>query len=248
MASRGQIARVSACSLAAAGALCGLGYYGISYPESQFFGRTLVAPPRPDEIAVTFDDGPNPVATPRLLDVLARHQVRATFFLIGDFARQEPGLTRRIAEEGHLVGNHTMHHPWLPRLSSARIREEIAGCNHVLEDILGAPVRFFRPPHGARRPAVLRIAADLGLRTMMWNLIAEDWKPQSAEALLARLERGIASNRRRARGTNVVLHDGGQSALGEPRLPTVRAVELLLEVRVHGRSFVTPADFTAASS
>ncbi len=242
MASRGQSARVSALSLAAAGALCGLGYYGISYPESQVFGRTLVAPPRANQVALTFDDGPNPEATPRLLDVLARHEVRATFFLIGDFARREPGLTRRIAVAGHVVGNHTMSHPWLPRLSALRIRQEIAGCNHVLEDVLGAPVRFFRPPHGARRPAVLQTAADLGLRTTMWNLIVEDWKPQPPEALLARLERGIAGNRRRARGTNVVLHDGGQSALGAPRLPTVRAVELLLERSLKATSFVTPAD------
>ena len=244
MAFSAQMARVSALSLAAAGALCGLGYYGISYPESQVFGRTLVTPPRPDQVALTFDDGPNPVATPRLLDILARHHVRATFFLIGNFARREPGLTRRIAAEGHLVGNHTMSHPWLPQLSSTRIRQEIAGCNRVLEDTLGAPVRFFRPPHGARRPAVLRQAAALGLRTTMWNLIVEDWKPQSAEALLARLERGIANNRRRARGTNVVLHDGGQSALGAPRLPTVRAVErLLLERRLEASSFVTPEDW-----
>ena len=240
MASSGQIARRSAVSLAATGVLCGLGYYGISYPESQVFGRTLVAPPRPDQIALTFDDGPNPLATPRLLDVLARHEVRATFFLIGKFARQEPGLTRRIAAEGHPVGNHTMSHPWLPRLSSARIGQEIAGCNHVLEDILGAPVCLFRPPHGARRPAVLKAAADLGLRTTMWNLIVEDWKPQSPEALLDRLERGIARNGARARGTNVVLHDGGQAGLGEPRLPTVRAVELLLKRRPETSSFVTP--------
>ena len=243
MASSGQIARASALSLAAAGALCGLGYYGISYPKSQVFGRTLVMPPQPNQIALTFDDGPNPIATPRLLDVLASYHVRATFFLIGDFARQEPELTRRIAAEGHIVGNHTMHHRWLPRLSAARIRQEIVDCNHVLEDVLGVSVGFFRPPHGARRPAVLRQAESLGLRTTMWNLIVEDWKPQSPEALLARLERGIAANRSRARGTSVVLHGGGQSALGEPRLPTVQAVKLLLEQERGAYSFVTPADW-----
>lgn len=243
MASHGQMARTSALSLAAAGALCGLGYYSISYPQSQVFGRTLVAPPHANQIALTFDDGPNPVATPRLLDALARHKVQATFFLIGNFARQQPGLTRRIAAEGHLIGNHTLHHRWLPRLSSARIRQEIGDCNSILEDLLGTPIRFFRPPHGARRPAVLEAATDLGLQTTMWNLIIDDWKPQSPEALLSRLERGIAGNRRRARGTNVVLHDGGQSALGEPRLPTVQAVEFLLERHSDDLTFVTPANW-----
>ena len=152
MASRRQVVRASAFSVAAAGALCGLGYYGISYPESQVFGRTLVAPPHPNQIALTFDDGPNPVATPRLLGVLARHKVHATFFLIGNFARQEPGLTRRIAAEGHLVGNHTMSHLWLPRLSSARIRQEIAGATVFLRTFWACRCASFarRMGHGGR--------------------------------------------------------------------------------------------------
>lgn len=236
-------ASIAGASAVAGGALCGLGYYSISYPESQVFGRTLVSPPQPGQIALTFDDGPNPVATPCLLDVLARHNIRATFFLIGNFVRREPALTRRIAAAGHLIGNHTLSHCWLPRLTSARIRQEIADCNRVLEDTLGSSVRFFRPPYGARRPAVLRHATALGLQTTMWNLIVDDWKPQAPETLLARVEQGIRRNRARTRGTNVVLHDGGQSALGQPRLPTVQAVEMLLDRLPIGSSFVTPADW-----
>src|SRR5205814_3684730 len=98
-------------------------------PGSQLFGRTLVAPARPDEIALTYDDGPNPAATPQLLEVLARHGVRATFFLIGRFVHECPTLTREIRAAGHLIGNHTMTHPWLAWQSEARIYEELRGTN-----------------------------------------------------------------------------------------------------------------------
>lgn len=232
--------------LAAAGVAAGVAgvaaYAGLS-AESQLFGRTLVRPAGVRQLALTFDDGPNPVATPVLLEVLARAGVRATFFLIGQFALREPELVRAIAAGGHEVGNHSMTHPRLPLLSAARIRAELGDCNKALEDTLGAGVRVFRPPFGARRPAVLRAAAELGLVTVQWNLIVGDWKPRTPEDLLGRLERGIAANQRRGRGTNVVLHDGGQGRLGEPRLPTVEAVRRLLERVSVGTEFVQPPDW-----
>ena len=195
---------------------------------SQLFGPVLVAPPRPREILLTFDDGPNPIATPRLLAVLARHEVKATFFMIGSFARREPALVREVAAAGHTIGNHTETHPWLQFQPETRILQELSTCNQVLEDILGAPVTLFRPPHGARRPAVLRIARSLGLYTVNWNVIVQDWKPDSASAILARLDTRIARIRRRGLASNVVLHDGGHTSLGEPRLATVEAVNRLL--------------------
>lgn len=234
---------IAASSAALAGLVTGMGFYAISSPASQLFGPTFVAPPQVQQVALTFDDGPNPAATPQLLEVLARHHVRATFFLIGAHVLREPGLTREIAAAGHLIGNHTMTHPWLPRLSSARIHDELRACNRALEDTLGRPVRFFRPPHGARRPAVLRIARALELETVQWNLIVGDWKPVACATLLARLERGMARNRGRGRGTNVVLHDGGQAGVGQPRLPTVAAVAELLPRLPRDTSFVTPQDW-----
>src|SRR5207244_3468160 len=78
---------------------------------------------------------------------------------------------------GQLIGNHTVTHPWLAWQSAARIRQELAGCNAALEDTLGGPVHLFRPPHGARRPYVLRVARDLGLTTVQWNVMAGDWTP-----------------------------------------------------------------------
>ena len=207
-----QVLAVAATALA--GSASALAYYAISYPQSQLFGPTLVAPPEPNQIALTFDDGPNPSATPRLLEALARHNVRATFFLIGSFARLEPALTREIAAAGHLVGNHTMTHPFLPRLGYQQIRAQLSDCNRALEDIIGRRPNLFRPPHGARSPAVFRAAAALHLEVVQWNLMVDDWKQVSADTILGRIERGISRNRARRVGTNLVLHDGGQAGRG----------------------------------
>ena len=210
---------------ATAGALT----YAALSAESQLFGPTLIAPAKPNEIALTYDDGPNPAATPHLLEVLARHDVRATFFLIGNFVRQCPALVREIAAARHLIGNHTMTHPWLPFHSATRIREELSACNKSLEDTLGAPIRYFRPPHGARRPYVLRTARELNLIPVQWNIIAGDWNPVDAATIASRVTRGITRNRRHNRASNIVLHDGGSLHLGAHRTPTVEATNQLLE-------------------
>lgn len=206
-------------------------------PGSQIFGKTLVAPAKPNEFALTFDDGPNPEATPRLLEVLAKTGVRATFFLIGGFVRQCPALVREIAAAGHLIGNHTMTHPWLAWQTESRIREELGGTSSVLEDILGKPVRYFRAPHGARRPIVLRVARNLGMTPVQWNAMGYDWRPISANDIAAYVDKGIVRNRRAGWGSNILLHDGGHTGLGAPRIETVKAVEQLVE-RYAGVRFV----------
>jgi peptidoglycan/xylan/chitin deacetylase (PgdA/CDA1 family) len=198
-------------------------------PESQIFGRTLVAPARPDEIALTYDDGPNPAVTPQLLEMLAKHGVRATFFLIGGFVQKCPALVREIAAAGHVVGNHTMTHPWLAWQSAAKIREELHGASAAIEDVLGEPVRYFRAPHGARRPAVLKLAREMGMTPVQWNVICGDWKPIGPERILNRAVRGVERSRWRGFAANVVLHDGGQAGLGAPRIDTVRATDSLLQ-------------------
>lgn len=219
----------TAAALTAAGLLAGGCTYAALSAQSQIFGKILIAPRDPNEIALTYDDGPNDIVTERLLDVLAQHNVRATFFLIGNFVRQRPEIVRAIAASGHLIGNHTMTHPWLAWQSSARIRQELAGCNAILEDTLGTPIRYFRAPHGARRPIVLQIARSLGLTPVQWNVMGYDWRPTAAEKIAARTERGITRNQQQNRSSNVLLHDGGQAGLGQPRLPTVEATRILLE-------------------
>lgn len=205
--------------------------------ESQMFGRTLVAPKRPNEIGLTFDDGPNPAATPALLELLARVQVRASFFLIGDFVRQCPALVREIRAAGHLVGNHTMTHPWLAWQTERRIREELSGASAAIEDVLGESVRYFRCPHGARRPVVMRAVREMGMVAVQWNVICQDWKPVGTEEIFARAVRGVERSKKRGYATNLVLHDGGQEGLSAERMDTVRAVERLVE-RYRGATYV----------
>lgn len=221
----------------------GLGIGGFAYashwPTSQIFGRTLIAPRRPRELALTFDDGPNPTWTPRLLDLLAEHNVHGTFFMVGKFAKTERDLARRVAEAGHLIGNHTWSHPDLSRARAANVLDELTRTNDLLASITGKPVRYFRPPYGARRPYVLKLARQLGLIPVTWNAMTTDWTEPSADKIATSLMRKIDRNQKRGLATNIVLHDGGHQGFGADRGPSIAAVSQLLERYEGTQKFVT---------
>ncbi len=218
--------------------------YAANWPTSQIFGYTLVAGQNPQEIALTYDDGPNDPYTQRLLEILARHNIRASFFLIGRFVRQRPDIARALYAAGHVVGNHTMTHPVLLWQTPARVRDELAGSNAVIEDAIGAAVRFFRPPHGARRPDILRIAREFGLTPVMWNVTGYDWTAPPPERIVRRVECKVRRNQRRRRGSNVLLHDGGQARLGVDRSPTLAATGTLISSWIEsGHRLVTVEDW-----
>ncbi|HXP11283.1 MAG TPA: polysaccharide deacetylase family protein, partial [Acidobacteriaceae bacterium] len=159
----------------------------------------------------------------------AKYQVRAIFFMIGNFARRRPDLARAVQKAGHLIGNHTMSHPSLIWERPSRVREELAGCNAVLEDVLGEPVHYFRPPFGSRRPDVLRTAVELGLRPVMWNVTAHDWDATDSVSLAARVQHLVDRNQRLGRGSNILLHDGGHLELGTDRSVTLATTKILLD-------------------
>jgi len=212
-----------------AGAVGGALTYAALSAGSQIFGHTLIAGGDPNEVALTYDDGPNDKATDALLDLLAQHNTRASFFMIGQFVRQRPEIVRRVHAAGHLIGNHTQTHPWLHLKPERVIREELRGCSGAIEDATGAPVRYFRAPHGARRPAVMRVAAELGMKTVQWNALGHDWQPIGVEAMLANVERGRARARRRGVGANILLHDGHDVTMGSDREKTLQLSAELLE-------------------
>jgi peptidoglycan/xylan/chitin deacetylase (PgdA/CDA1 family) len=212
--------------------------YAAMWPTSQLFGRTLTAPRRPGELALTFDDGPNPACTPRLLDILAGHQVHATFFLLGSFASREPELVRRIVAAGHLVGNHSWSHPNLARTPAREVDRELTRARQTIEQITGVPVKYFRPPYGGRRPYVLRSARAMGLIPVTWNAMTNDWAEPSAEASAGRLSSLIDRLERRGSAANIVLHDGNHRELGADRNASVAAAGLLLKRYAASHRFV----------
>src|SRR5262249_52918163 len=135
------------------------------------------------KLAITFDDGPNPAITPRFLELLQRYQARATFFLIGRYARECPELAREIVARGHVVGNHTQTHVNLFRTGQARTREELRRCQDSIVAALavagkGPPV-WFRPPWGLRSPWLGGAVREAGLRAVMWSVLPGDWRAPS---------------------------------------------------------------------
>jgi len=226
-------------TLASAAAASYAGYATMA-PASQLYGRTLTHGDDRRQIALTFDDGPNDPHTLRLLDVLAKHNARATFFLIGKYVRQRPDIARAIQAAGHEIGNHTYSHPNLIFVSGARLRQELRDCGKALEDALGTTVSLFRPPFGGRRPNVLRTARALGLKTVMWSLAGNDWKAKSSEFILEKIAPEVGQLRR---AEIVLLHDGSHLGFGMDRSHTVEATQRLLE-RFKNQCFVGISSLT----
>ncbi|HTR45939.1 MAG TPA: polysaccharide deacetylase family protein [Verrucomicrobiae bacterium] len=206
----------------AAGTVCGASAafaWGAVAPSSQLFGPTIRRTGNPSTVALTFDDGPNPSVTPSLLDLLHRHSVCATFFLIGRWVRGAQSIATEIAARGHVVGNHTDTHPALTFLSADRIGQELDRCDKAVKSVMGRKPRWMRPPFGFRSPMLAAILRKHGeAPAIMWSRMAYDWKPQAAEPVIHRL--------RRVRGGDIVLlHDGDHRVPNGDRRHTVEALE-----------------------
>ena len=218
------------------------GYQSMA-PTGQWYGRTFAGGTRGSkQIALTYDDGPNDPHTLKLLDVLAKHSVRATFFMIGRYVQQRPDIARAVVQAGHVIGNHTFTHPLLIFKSEAQTRTQILECRSALQDAIGEHSNSFRPPFGGRRPATIRIARELGLETVMWNVTGYDWNAPPAAVIEKKVVRQMRG------GDVILLHDGGHRGLGADRAQTVMATEnLIRRCRDRGYEFVTVEEMRAVS-
>jgi peptidoglycan/xylan/chitin deacetylase (PgdA/CDA1 family) len=223
-----------ALTAVSAAAAVAAGYQSMA-PTGQWYGRTFTGLVRGSrQIALTYDDGPNDPHTLRLLEVLARHDVRATFFLIGRYVQQRPDIVREIVRAGHVVGNHTFTHPLLIFKSEAEIQQEISQCRAALQEAVGEHSNLFRPPFGGRRPAVLNIARELGLEPVLWNVTGYDWNAPPAEVIERKVAKQLCG------GDVILLHDGGHRQMGADRAQTVIATDrLIARYKAEGYGFVT---------
>ncbi|HEX8106315.1 MAG TPA: polysaccharide deacetylase family protein, partial [Kofleriaceae bacterium] len=176
-------------------ALVGFFTFAIAHPRSQFFVPVVdhLASDGP-VVALTFDDGPDPVVTPRILDLLGAHGARATFFVLGERAARYPDVIRRIHREGHTVGTHTQHHRI--RFHFARpghVRREIEDAIDVVAGILPARPALFRPPQGLRTPNFASgWRRTHGLTCVTWSVRAFDSRPTTADAIVGRVAHRLA--------------------------------------------------------
>ena len=137
---------------------------------------------------MTFDDGPHPVHTPRLLDILKRRNIRATFFVVGTNARRYPQLIRRIVAEGHEIGNHTVNHKYLSRISIEQARSEVLGCEKAIVAACGVRPRILRPPGGHINDRVkVWLNKEFGYSTIMWAVDPKDWKRPGSDVVARRI-------------------------------------------------------------
>jgi peptidoglycan-N-acetylglucosamine deacetylase len=181
---------------------------------------------RPGLVALTFDDGPHPDWTPRILDILRREQVRATFFIIGQNGQADPALVQRIVDEGHEIGNHTFTHPTLDEINAGFTRMELNATRMLIESLTGRTTRLFRPPYfGSEltdKVEPVWIANELGYITVASGVDSKDWSLPGAEEIVERTIAGVTNPDPGKRGKIVLLHDGGgdrsQTVEALPRL------------------------------
>ena len=216
------IAAVSAAALAAAGAFA----HGMYHRNSPVFGRALGSLPLPGPgariAALTFDDGPNPEATPRILDALAEAGIVATFFLLGRHVERWPALAARVATEGHVVGNHGWRHRKLHTQRPASVRADLELGTASIIGATGVRPGVFRAPHGFRAPWVSPIARSLGQRTIGWSLGVWDSARPGADAIVERTVTGTRP------GSILLLHDGDGYDPGGDRTQTADALPRII--------------------
>lgn len=188
--------------------------------------------PEVKQIALTFDDVPDPRFTPKVLDILKKHGVKATFFVVGSRAKKHPELLRRIHHEGHIIGNHSYSHPLFKKQSVQEFKSEIERTEKVIERIIGYKPRLIRPPYGEINEEQLKWAKRQGYKIINWNVDSLDWKALSKEKVKRNVLSAVGP------GSIVLQHAGGGT--GSNLTGTIEALPDIIKVlRNRGYRFVT---------
>ncbi|SDB92198.1 polysaccharide deacetylase family protein [Shouchella lonarensis] len=165
-------------------------------------------------VALTFDDGPHPTVTPSVLETLKDHEVPATFYMVGSQVSQHPDLAKAVTEDGHEVGNHTVNHPNMTKMSLADARQEIEQTNTSIKEATGKEPKTIRPPYGAHNEDVLNLFQDMEMPAILWSVDSFDWK-SNAETVKKEVMKQIHD------GSIVLMHDIHESTANAlPRLLT----------------------------
>jgi peptidoglycan-N-acetylglucosamine deacetylase len=230
--------------------LAGVTFYGAGFPGAQLFGPAVYRTGAAKKLAITFDDGPNPAVTPKLLELLAKHNAKATFFLVGKFVRECPSLAKEVAARGHALGNHTDTHPNLFSCGPQETRGQLQRCYGSIQNTTGIEPRWFRPPFGVRSPWLGKIVHQLGMQTTTWTQLPGDWRAKPSDWLIERMKPiaaaaqenipKVAKGATTTTGDILCLHDGDYRHLNGDRIYTVQALEYWLpRWRELGLEFVT---------
>lgn len=150
---------------------------------------------------LTYDDGPHPETTPQLIELLAKENIPATFFLIGEHAEKYPELVKQLADAGHIIANHTQHHEFMPLLTTRRIEKEIQKTNDVILQATGQNPILFRAPYGVLDTRVADCLKERGMKPVYWSCVSEDWLPLGHSKVVSRIARKLHD------GALIVLHE-----------------------------------------
>jgi peptidoglycan/xylan/chitin deacetylase (PgdA/CDA1 family) len=153
-------------------------------------------------IAITFDDGPSAVLTPRLLDILKQRHIHATFFVLGQLVQEHPEIMARAIAEGHEVANHSWDHKALNKLGEGGFQHELADTSAIITKTTGRPVTLMRPPYGATNPRLNKaIEKEYGMKVILWSVDPFDWKRPGPQVITQRILAGTQP------GSIILAHD-----------------------------------------
>ena len=187
-------------------------------------------------VVLTFDDGPSPIWTPKILDELKSENIKATFFMIGHHVQKYPEIAKRVVEEGHTVGNHGYAHSVMLYYTPAEIEEEIKYTEHVIREITGFTTKYFRPPKAWLRQTIKKKVKSMGYETVLWSLNSKDWVSFNHKSITRYISKNIKN------GDILLFHDSGNvtSTEGGSRLQTVKTISLLARtLREQGFEFIS---------